>query len=433
MPAKLEEPMEKIVVVGLGYVGLPVALTLAEIFPGTVGLDINRKRIAALNSGIDGTGEVSAEQLHESSLTLTTDPVVIQKASIIIVTVPTPIDEQKKPDLRILKAASKTVGEHVSAGAIVVYESTVFPGATEEVCGPILAAASGLTIGTDLFLAYSPERINPGDKEHRFSTITKVVAANHPDASARVAALYGSVVTAGIHIAPSIAVAEMAKVIENTQRDLNIALMNEVSLICARLDISTQAVLEAAGTKWNFLKFTPGLVGGHCIGVDPYYLTDRAISVGYTPEVILAGRRINDSMGPHVATTLMKKLTGMGVQPPNATIGILGATFKENVPDIRNSRVVDIVNELRDWGVSILVHDPWANPEEAAEELGLPLSPLEDLTNLDALIIAVPHRQYHALGAKNISAMVRKSGILFDVKWLLSGQTISSTQTLLSL
>lgn len=425
--------MEIVAVVGLGYVGLPVALTLASAHPKVIGLDINATRIQELTQGIDNTGEVTAEQLKNSTLVLTTDPARLSDATLIIVTVPTPIDDNKKPDLRILKAASKTVGEHLSAGAVVIYESTVFPGATEGICGPILADASGLTLGVDFFLAYSPERINPGDKEHRFSTITKVVAANDPAALERVTKLYESVVTAGVHQAPSIAVAEMAKVIENTQRDLNIALMNEVALICDRLDISTQAVLEAAGTKWNFLKFTPGLVGGHCIGVDPYYLTDRAMSVGYTPEVILAGRRINDSMGPHIANRVITALTKSGISAKSAKVGILGATFKENVPDIRNSRVVDIVRTLVDWGADPIVHDPWADKTVAAEELGRPLSPLSEFLQLDALIIAVAHQTYRDMGPNPLTHMVCATGVIFDVKWLLKDHDVGPQQTLLSL
>ncbi|MCA1597213.1 MAG: nucleotide sugar dehydrogenase, partial [Chloroflexi bacterium] len=348
---------ERIAVVGLGYVGLPVAVALSRRFPGTIGYDVNGPKVAALARGIDQTGEVSAAELGSCGLQFASDPAALREANFFVVAVPTPIDDNHQPDLSILIGASEAVGSALRPGSIVVYESTVYPGVTEEICGPVLERASGLRQGIDFKLGYSPERINPGDREHTLDRIIKVVSGEDPATLERVSAVYSAIVPAGLHKAPSIKVAEAAKVIENTQRDLNIALMNELALIFDRLGIRTRDVLDAAGTKWNFLKFTPGLVGGHCIGVDPFYLTKKAEEVGYHPEVILAGRRINDSMGEHLAQRMVKLLIHADLPVRGARVGILGLTFKENVSDIRNSRVPDIVKELQQFGINPLVHD----------------------------------------------------------------------------
>ncbi|MEC7520540.1 MAG: nucleotide sugar dehydrogenase [Myxococcota bacterium] len=411
---------EQIVVVGLGYVGLPVALGFADRFENVVGFDISERRIRELRDGIDRTREVDEAELKASKIRFTSDPAEIgDAASFIVVTVPTPIDANRQPDLRPLKAASRTVGSFLRKGAVVVYESTVYPGVTEEVCGPILAETSGLRQGVDFKLGYSPERINPGDKEHSLRRTVKVVAAEDAESLERVARAYESIIDAGVHRATSIKVAEAAKVIENTQRDLNIALMNELALIFDRLGIRTRDVLDAAGTKWNFLPFTPGLVGGHCIGVDPYYLTAKAESVGYHPQVILAGRRINDGMGAYVAQALIKQLIAQGRPIRDARVGILGLTFKENVPDLRNSRVPDIIAELRQFGVTPLVHDPLADPAEALEEYHLELSDLEAFSELDGLILAVPHREYLALSTESLYGRLGDGGAMIDVKSVL--------------
>ncbi len=383
---------ERIAVVGLGYVGLPVALGFARHFEGTVGFDIDADRIAQLSSGVDATGEVDQETLSASSLTCTSDPAALAAATVIIVGVPTPVDEDRHPDLGILLSACETIARHITAGTVVVFESTVYPGVTRDICGPAIARVSGLRQGVDFRLAYSPERINPGDREHTLERIVKVVAGEDGETLDRIANLYGRVVEAGVHRAPSIEVAEAAKVIENIQRDLNVALMNELALIFHRLDLRTSDVLAAARTKWNFLPFTPGLVGGHCIGVDPYYLTARAQQVGYYPEVILAGRRINDGMGRYIAQEVVRALFRAGRTAGNARVGILGITFKENVPDLRNSRVPDIVAELASSGLTPLVHDPMVDPDEVQAEYGITMKPPEDLVELDALILAVPHR-----------------------------------------
>jgi UDP-N-acetyl-D-galactosamine dehydrogenase len=409
---------EKVAVVGLGYVGLPVAVAFARRFPGTVGFDIDAAKVAELRAGHDRTGEVDAETLRSSGLIVTSDAAAMKDATFFVVAVPTPITEARQPDLRALEAASRTVGQVLQPGSVVVFESTVYPGVTEEVCGPILAAASGLRCGVDFTLGYSPERINPGDKEHTLERIVKVVSGQDEATLARVAAAYGAIVPAGIHQAPSIQVAEAAKVIENTQRDLNIALMNELALIFDRMGISTRDVLAAARTKWNFLPFTPGLVGGHCIGVDPYYLTAKAERLGYHPQVILAGRRINDGMGAFIARRLVKLLIGHDRPVKGARVGVLGLTFKEDVPDLRNSRVPDILAELRDFGIEALVHDPLADPTEAAHEYDLALSPLSALSDLDALVVAVSHRQYrHAL--PELLAGLRPGGVVMDVKAMI--------------
>jgi UDP-N-acetyl-D-galactosamine dehydrogenase len=390
---QLKKGGETVAVVGLGYVGLPLAVGMAEHFP-VLGFDVNRERVEQLKRRLDHTGEVEVSQLAGSNITFSADPAALRRAKVIIVAVPTPIDSHRNPDLNPLKLASRLVGQNLSPGAVVVYESTVYPGVTEDICAPILARESGLTLGQDFFIGYSPERINPGDREHTLKTVAKVVAGIDEQTSRFLTALYGQVVEAGIHTAPSIKVAEAAKVIENTQRDLNIALMNELALIFGKLGLDTQEVLKAAASKWNFLPFQPGLVGGHCIGVDPYYLTYRAEELGYHPQVILAGRRINDSMGKYVAEVTVKTILTQGCVMKGARVGVLGLSFKENVPDLRNSRVVDIISELEDYGAQVLVHDPLASARQAKEEYGLRLSPLNQLTGLKALILAVPHDYY---------------------------------------
>ncbi len=412
----LEE--EKIAVIGLGYVGLPVALSFGRTLP-TVGFDIRQRRVDELKRGHDDTLEVTTAQLTAATrLELTADPVRLADCTFYIVAVPTPIDHNNRPDLGPMISASKTVAPHLRKGDVVVFESTVYPGVTEEVCGPILNELSGLTNGVDFFLGYSPERINPGDKEHTFEKIVKVVAGQTPDTLERVARVYGSVVTAGVHRASSIKVAEAAKVIENTQRDLNIALMNELALIFDRMGIRTADVLEAAGTKWNFLRFTPGLVGGHCIGVDPYYLTTKAQELGYLPEVILAGRRINNAIAPFIAQKCVKMLVQHDVPLKKAKVGILGLTFKENVPDLRNSKVPDIVAELKQFGIDAMVHDPLGNPHEALEEYNIVLSPLEAFQQLDAAILAVSHAEYLA-NPLGIFERVKDGGAVIDIKSVL--------------
>ena len=406
---------EKIAVIGLGYVGLPVAIALAEKFSDVVGFDIKPSRVAALKAGEDDTREVSPARLKESGLHISSDIHDLQDRDIFIVAVPTPIDRNRQPDLRPMISASRTVGQALKKGGIVVYESTVYPGVTEEVCGPVLAEVSGLRQGEDFHVGYSPERINPGDETHRFESITKVVSAQDPRTLDIVASVYGSVVKAGIHRAPSIKVAEAAKVIENTQRDLNIAFMNELSAICHQLGIDTGDVLAAAQTKWNFLKFYPGLVGGHCIGVDPYYLTFRAEKAGYHPEIILAGRRINDGMGERIARECMRALLQGG--RANPTVTILGMTFKENVPDIRNSKVIDILRELERVGVTVQVADPIASAEEVGHEYGVKLTSIDSLRPADAVILAVAHKEYVAGGWPLIGKLLKDGrGIVLDVK-----------------
>ena len=410
---------EQICVAGLGYVGLPLAVRLASKFK-IVGFDVNQARIAELTKGHDGTGEVDKDDLQNAGLELSADGSLISESRLIIVTVPTPIDRNSRPDLRPILAATRTVGQHLKKGSMVVYESTVYPGLTEEECVPILEAESGLKWKEDFWVGYSPERINPGDKVHTVDKITKVVAGDTEETSRFLEEIYGSVITAGIHVAPSIAVAEAAKVIENTQRDLNIALMNELALIFGRLGISTKDVLEAAGTKWNFLKFTPGLVGGHCIGVDPYYLTHRAESVGYHPQVILAGRRINDDMGRYVAEQTVKHLIQANKPVNGSRVLILGVTFKENVPDLRNTRVIDIIRELEDYKIHVTAHDPYAEPQEALDEYNLELSQdfAED-TPYDAVILAVAHDAYKKdCTLEKLKSICSDPPILIDIKWL---------------
>jgi len=410
----------KVAVVGLGYVGLPIAVAFGKHRP-TIGFDINKAKIEELRKGFDRTGEVSQADLQTSRVQYSADPADLKGADFIVVAVPTPIDESLHPDLEALRRSSELIGKNMSPGTIVVYESTVYPGVTEEVCLPILEKASGLKAGGDFKVGYSPERINPGDKEHTLEKIVKVVSAQDKETLEIVAATYGVVVKAGVHKAESIKVAEAAKVIENTQRDLNIALMNELALIFHRLGIDTKGVLEAAGTKWNFLKFSPGLVGGHCIGVDPYYLTHKAESVGYHPQVILAGRRINNGMGKFVAEQTMKRLGQLGRPVKEMKVVVLGLTFKENVPDLRNSKVPDIIKELQEYGVHVLVHDPLAESEEAVAEYGLHLSEWEKLQNADGIVLAVAHRAYVEMGAGKILSLLRneKQGVVIDVKSLL--------------
>jgi len=410
---------ERIAIVGLGYVGLPVALAFARKFEQTIGFDLSEERVQALRSNHDWTGEVTERELRESTLTLTSDPAALRGCTFFVVAVPTPLDPERRPDLGPLLAASRTVGSALEPGAVVVYESTVYPGVTEERCGAVLAETSGLVQSRDFKLGYSPERINPGDKLHTFERIVKVVSGEDAETVDRVAAAYEAVVDAGVHRAASIKVAEAAKVIENTQRDVNIALMNELALIFDRLGIRTKDVLDAAGTKWNFLPFSPGLVGGHCIGVDPYYLTAKAEALGYHPEVILAGRRINDDMGHYIAEKTVKLLRKQDHAIKGARIGVLGLTFKENVPDLRNSRVPDIATELREYGIDPIIHDPLASSDEARREYGIELRPFDALADLDGVILAVPHRQY-AEQVDKIVAAVRKGGLIIDVKSLLN-------------
>ncbi|HEY9634134.1 MAG TPA: nucleotide sugar dehydrogenase [Coleofasciculaceae cyanobacterium] len=407
---------ETIAIIGLGYVGLPVALAFAKKFPNTLGFDINVEKVKNLKQGIDCTGQISAEHLKTSAVKITSDPKDLKEANFFIVAVPTPIDGNHQPNLTPLLKASETLGKVLQPGSVVVYESTVYPGVTETICGPVLAKFSGLQQGVDFKLGYSPERINPGDKAHTLEKIIKVVAAEDAETLERVASVYSAIIEAGVYRVASIKVAETAKVIENTQRDLNIALMNELALICDRLGIRTKDVLAAANTKWNFLPFTPGLVGGHCIGVDPYYLTSKAEELGYHPQVILAGRRINDSMGAYLGQRLVKLLVQASLPIKDARVGILGLTFKENVPDLRNSRVPDIVAELRQFGINPLVHDPLADSQEAQQEYGIDLVNWQDLSNLDALILAVTHQAYRDMSCEQLLACLRSGGVLMDVK-----------------
>ena len=401
-------------VIGLGYVGLPLAVALSRKHE-VVGFDINPDRVAELRRGSDSTREVSSEQLAAAKFAIAGDAGELAACEIFIATVPTPIDKANRPNFAPLLKACELIGPVLAKGAIVVFESTVFPGATEEICGPALEQSSGLKAGKDFKLGYSPERINPGDTTRSIETITKVVAGEDSETLEKLAELYGSIVEAGIHRAPSIKVAEAAKVIENTQRDINIALMNEVSKICHLLGISSSDVLEAAATKWNFLKFHPGLVGGHCIGVDPYYLTAKAEALGYSPEVILSGRRVNDGMGPYVARQVVELLAMHGHPIQDSRVGILGFTFKENVPDIRNSKVIDIYNELSSSGIAPLVHDPKADADAVRGAHAIELVPLEELRDLAALIYAVPHDDYGSI-EPTISERIAPGGILVDIR-----------------
>ena len=403
---------QPIAVVGLGYVGLPLAVTLARHFP-TIGYDVDPSRIAELRSGHDRTGEVTADDMSESALTLTDEATAIAAAEIYIVTVPTPVDAENQPDLRIVQAACAEIGKILSPGNIVVFESTVYPGVTEDICGPALAAASGLVCGEDFFLGYSPERINPGDREHTVDKITKVVAGQTPEVLERLAELYGRVTSGGVFRAPNIKTAEAAKVIENAQRDINIAFVNEVAAICQKLSLSAHDVLEAAGTKWNFLPFTPGLVGGHCIGVDPFYLAYQAQQMGHDPQIILAGRRLNDAMGDFIAGCIDEHMTGPG------RVLVLGLTFKENVPDLRNTKVVDVIAGLRERGHTVVIHDPVADGEEAERLYGFPLLPsLDGEGGFDALVGAVRHDDYLALDTASLARLVGEGGLIADIKAL---------------
>ncbi|WP_334175355.1 Vi polysaccharide biosynthesis UDP-N-acetylglucosamine C-6 dehydrogenase TviB [Pseudoxanthobacter sp.] len=407
---------ETIAVIGLGYVGLPLAVEFGRIRP-VIGFDIKAARIAELRAGRDSTREVEPEALAAADfLSFTSDPADLAAASIYIVTVPTPIDRHRRPDLGALLGASQIVGRALRPGDLVIYESTVYPGATEEDCVPVLERESGLRFNVDFFCGYSPERINPGDKAHRLPTIRKVTAGSTPQAAEAVDALYASIITAGTYRAESIRVAEAAKVIENTQRDLNIALVNELAIIFRRMGLDTEAVLQAAGTKWNFMPFRPGLVGGHCIGVDPYYLTHKAESLGYHPEVILAGRRINDSMGTYVADQLVKAMLKRRIHVQGARVLVLGLTFKENCPDLRNTRVVDVVRELTDYGVTVDVHDPMAEAEAARHEYGLSLVPEPEAGSYDAIVLAVAHDSYRAAGPAALRAFGRPGHVFFDLK-----------------
>ena len=410
----------RLAVIGLGYVGLPLAVEFAKKRP-VVGFDINERRIAELRSGYDVTRELSREELAEGAmLTFTTKSADIAACNFYIVTVPTPVDDDKQPDLGPCLAASATIGKVLKKGDIVVYESTVYPGATEEDCVPVLEKVSGLKFNQDFFVGYSPERINPGDKDRRVATIKKITSGSTPETADLVDRLYNEIVTAGTHKAPSIKVAEAAKVIENTQRDLNIAIVHEFAMIFSKLGIDTEAVLKAAGTKWNFLPFRPGLVGGHCTGVDPWYLAHKAQSVGYYPEIILAGRRLNDSMGPYVASQVIKAMVKKRIHVVGARVLVLGLAFKENCPDLRNTRIVDFVHELKDFGVNVDVSDPWVVPEDAKREYAIDLVKSPEQNAYDAIIVAVAHDEYRRLGAPGIHAFGRDPHVLYDLKYVLT-------------
>ena len=417
--------MSVVAVVGLGYVGLPLAVEFGRKYK-TIGYDLSAEKVESYRRFCDPTGEVSTEALKAAThLSVSTDPASLKEADFIIIAVPTPVDEAHIPDFSPLVGSSTTVGKHMKKGAIVVYESTVYPGATEEVCIPILEKHSGMKWMRDFHVGYSPERVNPGDREHTITKILKVVSGDDADTLEKVAALYSSVITAGVHKASSLKVAEAAKVIENTQRDLNIALMNELSLIFHKLGIDTLEVLKAAGTKWNFLPFRPGLVGGHCIGVDPYYLTHKADMLGYHPQVILAGRRINDGMGAYVAQETVKAMIQNGVQVKGARVNVLGLTFKENCPDLRNSKVVDVIRELQSFGCVVSVHDPLGEPREAEYEYGVNLTPWEKLPQCDAIVAAVAHKQYLDMGFAQLTAKLGKGGVFTDVKSAYDPATVT--------
>ncbi|MBK8971563.1 MAG: Vi polysaccharide biosynthesis UDP-N-acetylglucosamine C-6 dehydrogenase TviB [Hahellaceae bacterium] len=410
---------DNIAIVGLGYVGLPLAVEFGKRYE-TLGFDINSRRISELQEGRDQTLEVEPELLASAThLRYSSDPEDLKSCTVFIVTVPTPIDAFKTPDLSPLRSASQLIGKVLKPGDLVIYESTVYPGATEEVCVPILEAISGLTYNQDFFAGYSPERINPGDKAHRVTNILKVTSGSTPEIAEKVDRLYASIIIAGTHKASSIRVAEAAKVIENTQRDVNIALINELSLLFEKLGIDTLEVLEAAGTKWNFLPFRPGLVGGHCIGVDPYYLTHKAQSVNHHPEMILSGRRINDGMGAHVAERVVRLMTKRKIAVADSSILILGLTFKENCPDIRNTRVIDLIERFHSYGANVEVYDPWASPAETQHEYGIALQPVLADHKYDAIVLAVGHDQFREMGLEKIRNLGRSQHVLFDVKYLL--------------
>ena len=409
----------KIAIIGLGYVGLPLAVEFGKKYT-TVGFDINEKRVSELRTGQDRTLEVTAEELAESKhLSYSCDVKDLIESNVYIVTVPTPIDRHHQPDLTPLKKASEMLGEVISKDDVVIYESTVYPGATEEDCIPIIEKISGLKFNQDFFAGYSPERINPGDKEHRVTTIMKVTSGSTPEVAEFVDSIYASIITAGTYRAESIKIAEAAKVIENTQRDLNIALINELAVIFSKLGIDTESVLKAAGTKWNFLPFRPGLVGGHCIGVDPYYLTHKAQSVGYHPEVILAGRRINDGMGNFVVSELVKKMLKQKIDVAGANVLVMGVAFKENCPDIRNTKAVDIISELQEYDVNVDIYDPWVDAAEADKEYGITLVSQPESQAYDAIVIAVGHKEFKSLGAQGIKSLTKDNHIIYDLKYIL--------------
>jgi UDP-N-acetyl-D-galactosamine dehydrogenase len=416
-----------IAVIGLGYVGLPLAVEFGKKFT-TLGFDLKKHRIEELCSGIDSTREVEPDELRQAvHLKFSDNSELLRDCNHYIVAVPTPIDRSKRPDLSPLKSASEMVGKYLAEGDIVVYESTVYPGATEEVCVPILEQVSGLIFNKDFFCGYSPERINPGDKEHRLTDIVKVTSGSTPEIARRVDDLYKSIISAGTFPATSIKVAEAAKVIENTQRDVNIALINELSLIFNKLKINTSEVLEAAATKWNFLPFTPGLVGGHCIGVDPYYLTHKAQEVGYHPNMILAGRRLNDNMGKYIASRVIKLMLQKHIEVSRAKILVMGLTFKENCPDLRNTKVVDIINEFFDYGIDVDIYDPWVNGEEAQLEYGLSLKTSLEDSSYDALVLAVSHNQFKELTVDDYKKLVKQPSVIFDVKNILPSSEVDGT------
>ncbi|MBB5346485.1 Vi polysaccharide biosynthesis UDP-N-acetylglucosamine C-6 dehydrogenase TviB [Desulfoprunum benzoelyticum] len=415
----LSREQTRIAVIGLGYVGLPLAVEFGKYFD-TMGFDLNTARIAELAEGRDSTLEVGEDELRACPyLRYTTDPAAIAGCNVFIVAVPTPIDASKRPNLQPLVGASRTVGSVLKKGDVVVYESTVYPGATEEVCVPVLEQISGLVFNTDFYCGYSPERINPGDKKHRLPNIVKITSGSTPAIADFVDRLYGTIVTAGTFPASSIKVAEAAKVIENTQRDVNIALVNELALIFDRLNINTREVLQAAGTKWNFLPFQPGLVGGHCIGVDPYYLTHKAQEVGFHPDMILAGRRVNDNMGHHIAASMIKLMSRKGIDTSKARVLVLGLSFKENCPDLRNTRVIDIIGELEEYGMAVDVHDPWVNGTEALREYRIRLTDTLSEQSYDGIVVAVAHRQFVAMQAADFRRLCRGNAVIYDVKNIL--------------
>ena len=418
--------MSTVAVVGLGYVGLPLAVAFGRKWR-TIGFDLDEGKVDSYRHFCDPTGEVTSDELRAArQLAVTTDPAAIAEADYVVVAVPTPIDAAHQPDFGPLVRSSRAVGEHLKRGTVVVYESTVYPGATEEICVPILEQCSGLVCGRDFHVGYSPERINPGDKEHTLARIMKIVAGDDAETLEKVAALYGSIIEAGIYRASSIKVAEAAKVIENTQRDLNIALMNELSILFHKLDLDTGEVLAAAGTKWNFLPFRPGLVGGHCIGVDPYYLTYKADKLGYHPQVILAGRRINDGMGQYVAEQTVKQMIRAGSSVKGARVNVLGLTFKENCPDLRNSRVMDLIGELRSYGAEVFVHDPVPAQDAAREEYGITLLPWEELPVADAMVVAVAHTDFLTRDVETLATKVRPGGVFVDVKARFDAAALSA-------
>jgi UDP-N-acetyl-D-galactosamine dehydrogenase len=415
----VKSDLKKIAVIGLGYVGLPLAVEFGKIRP-VIGFDINTVRIDELRSGYDATLEVSKKELKKAKhLSLTSSTIDLAEAEIYIVTVPTPIDSHKRPDLTFLLKASEILGHVLKKGDIVIYESTVYPGATEEDCVPVLESISGLTFNVDFFAGYSPERINPGDKEHRLASIRKVTSGSTPEVAEKIDVLYSSIITAGTYKAESIRVAEASKVIENTQRDLNIALVNELAIIFNKIDIDTDAVLRAAGTKWNFLPFRPGLVGGHCIGVDPYYLTHKAEEFGYDPQVILAGRRINDGMGVYVAGQLVKAMLKRRIQVNGARVLVLGFSFKENCPDLRNTRVIDVVSELQDYGIQVDVHDPWVNSDEALHDYGIDLVSSPTKAGYEGIVLAVAHDEFCNASLNGIQIFGKPGHVLYDLKSVL--------------